>query len=101
MQQFHVNQAYAASLDGRRIGPWVAGDTVELSEVDAEFVERDAVGTLTPVDEHGPEADPDPPAEPEQPETADAPEEEPTAEPEQPKPAADRQHRGGRRRAGA
>lgn len=46
MPQYVINHSYRASRDGQPIGPWSAGDTVELSEADAEWLERDSPGVL-------------------------------------------------------
>lgn len=45
--RYQVTGKYSARRDGRQFGPWQAGDVVELDGADAEWVERDAPGTLT------------------------------------------------------
>jgi hypothetical protein len=71
-----VQHRYSAYRDGRRFGPWEGGETVDLEEVDADWINRDSAGCVEP-------ARPKAKAEP--------------AERQQPK-AADRQHRGGSNR---
>lgn len=64
MPAYRVNHNYRAAHHG----PWVKGDTVELTEADAEWVNRDSEGALSLVVEK--------PAKPEMP----------------PRPAENRQH---------
>jgi hypothetical protein len=73
MPRYRVNHRYSSYRDGRRFGPWEAGETVELEEADAAWVNRDSGGCLE----------------------ADQPKPEPARQ--QPK-TADRQHRGGANR---
>ena len=88
MPRYMITQSYASFRDGQRYGPWEAGGEIDLSEADAEWVNRDAPGTLEPpkgeTEESalpGDEASPD------------------DAEPRrQQKPARNRQHRGGANR---
>jgi hypothetical protein len=89
MSEYHVNHRYGATRDGIKFGPYEPGHTVELSEVDAEWVNRDSPGTLSSVAE----AEDDAAEAPEV--AADA-----ATDGEAP-PVADRAHRGGRRRAGS
>jgi hypothetical protein len=78
MPTYTVNHAYRALRDGAVFGPYEPGTTVELSDADAEWVNRDSPGCLTEAA------------------TAKA-----KAEPEGATVGAnDRQHKGGRRRAG-
>lgn len=86
MPRFEVRHAYRSSRDGQQYGPWTAGETVELSDADADWVNRDSPGCLlaaggiieSPVLTASPDG------------------------PERMKPAAaDRQHRGGRNRSGS
>lgn len=49
MPKYTVNHRYTARRDGITFGPWTAGDTVELTEPDAEWVSRDSEGCLTEV----------------------------------------------------
>lgn len=76
MSRWVVNHPYWSWRDGQQWGPWVEGDVVDLADVDAEWVNRDSPGAL--VAEGAPE-----------PESAPA---------RQQRPAANRQHRGGRTR---
>jgi hypothetical protein len=46
MPGFEVQHAYRSTRDGVQFGPWQAGETVELSEADAEWVCRDSPGCL-------------------------------------------------------
>ncbi len=68
MPLYTVNHSYRSSRDGRTFGPFVPGTTVELDEADAEWVDRDSPGALSPVvehrlvAEHGPELAVKPPA---------------------------------------
>lgn len=73
MAAYAVRHGYAATRDGRRFGPWQAGDIVDLDPADAEWVERDSPGALAPA-----EAAPEPAR--------------------QARTGGDRQHRGGRDR---
>jgi len=74
MPGYAVNHRYGSKRDGQLFGPWEADTSVDLTEADAEWVNRDSPGTLTPL-EPGVEADGEAPA------------------------AKDRQHRGGRKRS--
>lgn len=74
MSAYTLNHAYGASRDGRRFGPWEAGETVELEPADAEWIERDSPGALVDVKAGKGER--------------------------QKPPTADRQHRGGANRGG-
>lgn len=79
MPRYTVNHAYRAFSDGKHYGPFEAGTVVELVEADAEWVNRDSPGALTKVDAKPAKAE----------------------EPERQAPAApNRQHKGGRNRAG-
>lgn len=46
MPQYVIKHAYRSARDGVALGPWAAGDTVELSEADAEWLERDSPGVV-------------------------------------------------------
>lgn len=46
MNRYTVNHSYRSRRDGQDFGPWSKGDEVELSDGDAEWVERDSPGTL-------------------------------------------------------
>jgi hypothetical protein len=93
MGEYQVNHRYTSKRDGINFGPYEPGATVELLDADAEWVNRDSPGTLTPVTELELIAED---------EAADASEEaaEAATEGEAP-PVRDRAHRGGRRRAGS
>lgn len=49
MQRYQVHHRYRSTLDGQTFGPWEPPDTVELSDVDAEWVNRDSPGCLSVV----------------------------------------------------
>lgn len=51
MAKYLVNHVYAAHTDGTYYGPWTPGETVELDEHLAEWVNRDSEGTLTELPE--------------------------------------------------
>ena len=55
MAEYIVGHRYESFRDGQRFGPYLPGDTVDLTEVDAEWVNRDSPGTLTPVADAEPE----------------------------------------------
>lgn len=74
MTTFQVNHAYTARRDGKTLGPWVKGDSIDIDPADAEWVERDSPGALTEVKAK-------------------------TAERQKPA-GPDRQHRGGANRSG-
>lgn len=77
MPRYTVQQRYFARRDGKTFGPWSPDDenpVVELPDADAEWVNRDAPGTLKPLRSGGAKAASAPPA--------------------------DRQHRGGSNRGG-
>ncbi len=79
MPFYEVKHRYGSFRDGQRFGPWEGGETVDLEEADAEWVNRDSEGCLELAK---PKAKPEPkPAERQQPKTAD------------------RQHRGGSNRS--
>jgi len=78
MDRFEVRHRYAAYRDGEQYGPWQPGDTVELSAEAAEWILRDSPGAISQVVVNA-----NKPAE------------------RAAKPAANRQHKGGRNRAGA
>lgn len=44
--QYTVKHSYASNRDGKRFGPWVAGDTVDLDPRDGEWILRDSPGAL-------------------------------------------------------
>lgn len=46
MSKYKVNHPYTAARDGKRFGPWDAGDEVDIEAADAEWVNRDSPGTL-------------------------------------------------------
>lgn len=46
MPRYTVTQRYGSYRDGVRYGPYAKGDTVELTEPEAEWINRDAPGTL-------------------------------------------------------
>lgn len=51
MPRYTVTQNYSAERAAASVtqfGPWAEGDEVELDEPDAEWVNTDSVGTLTP-----------------------------------------------------
>lgn len=79
MASYAVNHSYTSRRDGQKFGPWSMGELVDLADADAEWVNRDSPGCLTEVGstivaERGPERQA--PATP------------------------NRQHKGGRNRAG-
>lgn len=71
MARYTVARRYSSYRDGRQFGPWVGGEVVELDDADAQWLDRDSPGLLTP--ERAPVE-------------------------RAAKPAADRQHKGGRNR---
>lgn len=73
MARYTLNHNYRSFRDGVQYGPWAAGDEVELTDADAEWLERDSPGVLTEVKSKSAER--------------------------QQQPTADRQHRGGRNRS--
>jgi hypothetical protein len=85
---FEVRHRYRSVRDGQQFGPWQAGDTVELSDADARWVNRDSPGCLLAA---GGIVEP-----------ADAPIVVGEDGSERQKPAGpNRQHRGGRNRSGS
>lgn len=44
--EYTINHSYRSTRDGQTYGPWVAGDKVELSDADAEWLERDSPGVI-------------------------------------------------------
>lgn len=51
MPRYTVNHAYAAERTDANLttfGPWAEGDVVEVDEADAEWVNADSAGTLSP-----------------------------------------------------
>lgn len=57
MPRYTVQHKYRAVRDGQVLGPWRAGDEVELAEADAAWLEQDSPGLLaTPA----PTSDPTP-----------------------------------------
>lgn len=50
MPRYNVTQNYKSRRDGLDYGPWEAGGQIDLSEADADWVNRDSPGTLTPVE---------------------------------------------------
>ncbi|WP_328465528.1 hypothetical protein OHA21_43825 [Actinoplanes sp. NBC_00393] len=48
MAKFTVNHAYKASRDGQQLGPWKPGDVVDLEQADADWVNRDSPGCMSP-----------------------------------------------------
>ena len=51
MPRYTVNQNYRAERSDATLtvfGPWAAGDVVEVDEADAEWVNADSAGTLSP-----------------------------------------------------
>lgn len=92
MALYVVNRRYSATRDGQRFGSWPVGSEVDLPAADADWINRDSPGTLSPpTAAQGPESEP-----------VTVPDAESVAidEPERSAtPARDRQHRGGRNRA--
>ena len=76
MPAYLVKHRYSSYRDGQQFGPWAGGETVDLEEADADWVNRDSAGCLELAK---PKPEPKP------------------AERQQPK-TADRQHRGGSNR---
>jgi hypothetical protein len=79
MGMYTVNRRYFSRRDGINFGPYAEGDVVELDPADAEWLNRDSPGVVTEVAK---------------PKAERAPE-------RQAAPAPNRQHKGGRNRAGA
>lgn len=50
MAEYKVNHRYRSRRDGQDFGPYEPDTTVELDEADAEWVNRDSPGCLTPVE---------------------------------------------------
>lgn len=48
--KYHVNWRYASVYKNQPLGPWNAGQEVELDDETAEFVQRDSPGVLSPVE---------------------------------------------------
>jgi hypothetical protein len=46
MPRLTVQHSYASSRDGRKFGPWAAGETVDLDPDDVAWVERDSPGVF-------------------------------------------------------
>jgi hypothetical protein len=44
--RYEVQHRYGSTRDGQQYGPWQAGETVELSDQDAAWVNRDSPGCL-------------------------------------------------------
>jgi hypothetical protein len=55
--KYQVAQRYTASRDGLIVGPYAAGDVVDLDDEAAAWVNRDAPGTLAPIAVEVPAAD--------------------------------------------
>lgn len=49
MPNYTVHHRYTAVRDGQRFGPWVEGDAVQLTEDEADWVNRDSAGCLIEV----------------------------------------------------
>ncbi|MFC9088998.1 hypothetical protein [Nocardiopsis dassonvillei] len=49
MTRWTVTRSYAAVRDGTRLGPWTAGDSVELDDELAAWIGRDSPGALAPI----------------------------------------------------
>lgn len=49
MAKYLVNHVYASYRDGVHYGPWTPGETVELEDELAEWVNRDSEGTLSEI----------------------------------------------------
>lgn len=85
MPRYRFNHRYLSQRDGVQWGPFDAGQEIDLREEDADWLDRDSPGCLSPVVDAPPAAEPEPESE---------------SEPERDAvPARDRMHRGGRRRA--
>lgn len=50
MPKYTVNHAYRSFRDGVQYGPYEPGTVVELTDTDAEWVNRDSPGCLTEAD---------------------------------------------------
>lgn len=50
MARFTVTGRYSAVCDGQRFGPWTGGESVELSDAEADWINRDCAGILEPAD---------------------------------------------------
>lgn len=46
MAKYTIEHNYDAFRDGKRFGPWAAGDEVEIDDVDVDWVRRDSPGVL-------------------------------------------------------
>jgi len=44
--RYVVKRRYGSRRDGQQYGPWIAGTEVEMSESDADWVNRDSPGVL-------------------------------------------------------
>lgn len=88
MRRFTIAHDYKAYRDGKTLGPWKAGEVVELSEEDQRFVERDSPGALVDLGENKGERVDDPTH------TPAGPREDDEAQ-RRARPVADRQRRGG------
>ncbi len=49
MAVYTVAHKYRCTTDGRSYGPWVPGEKVDLTPVEAEWLERDSPGVLEPL----------------------------------------------------
>ena len=58
--RYLVEHDYRAYSDGQWVGPWRAGDVVQIDAGVAAWVNRDSPGTLTPIDSPTPPASTDP-----------------------------------------
>ena len=58
--RYLVEHDYRAYSDGQWVGPWRAGDVVQIDAGVAAWVNRDSPGTLVPVDSPTPQAPTDP-----------------------------------------
>lgn len=53
MPGYQVVHAYRSTRDGQQFGPWTAGEVIELTGHDADWVNRDSPGCLKAVAAEG------------------------------------------------
>lgn len=91
MPEYLVQHAYRSARDGAEFGPWKAGEIVELTDADAEWLNRDSPGVVAVPKPAAPAVELEPAPKPEADELVES------VERQQP-PVRDRQARGGRNR---
>lgn len=102
MGKYEVNHRYQSYRDGAQYGPYEPGTVIDLDDVDAEWVNRDSPGALSPVGLE-PALIPAPQLSEVDEDTADPGEEDSPESDEDTEraapPARNRQHKGGRNRS--